>query len=253
MSGVASGITKVFSTVATGVASVGKSIVGVGATLFTGGAASGGAIGNVVNSVSGGGVLGNILTGAIKQAGIGALIGGAVGAATGAGFGKGAMWGALGGAVTGGLTGAAGGGLFSAAGVTPADTATGLAPTGSTAGSAAPSTVPTGVATGGSGASGFGQFLNSEAGGAMLGGLGEGIMGYAKQKADEKERQRDRDYLLDKENRVRDSYSVSPESLPGGGSMAALPETQRPTPAQKYQRRQYVYNPATKAIETVTA
>jgi hypothetical protein len=252
MSGIVSGITKVFTSVASGVASVGKSILGVGATLFTGGAASGGALGNVVNSVSGGGVLGNILTGAIKQAGIGALIGGAVGAMTGAGFGKGAMYGALGGAVTGGLSGAAGSGLFSAAGVTPADTATGMAATGSTAGSAAPSSIAQapGVTTGGGG---FGQFLNSEAGGAMLGGLGEGIMGYTKMKAEEKERQRDRDYLLDKEMRVRDSYDVSPEALPGGGTMAALPETQRPSPAQKYQRTRYDYDEASGRVIRVPA
>ena len=41
MSGIVSGIGKVFSTVTSGVARVGKAIMGVGATTFTAGAATG--------------------------------------------------------------------------------------------------------------------------------------------------------------------------------------------------------------------
>jgi len=251
MSGIISGISKIFAPVASGVAKVGKAILGVGASLFTGGAASGGAIGGVIKSVTGTGVLGNILTGAIKQAGIGALIGGAIGAATGQGFGKGALYGALGGAVTGGLSGS---GLFSAAGLAPADTATGMAATGSSAGSGvlaagASAGAAAAPATGG----GFGQFLNSETGGSLVAGLGEGLMSYASGKMDQKAREDDRQFLRDKETRLTRSYDVAPEALPGGGTMAALPSTQRPTPAQKYDRRRYLYNPESKQIESVAA
>lgn len=253
MSGIVSGIGKVFTSVASGVAKVGKAVLGVGASLFTGGAASGGAIGNVINSVSGGGVLGNVLTGAIKQAGIGALIGGAVGAMTGAGFGKGAMWGALGGAATGALSGS---GLFTAAGVTPADTPTGFAPTGRAAtggiGSDTVAAAAAPAATTGGG-TGLMSFLNTEAGGGLVAGLGEGLMSYAQQKSEEEERQKDRDFLRAKEERLTRSYDVAPEALPGGGTMAALPDTQRPSPAQKYERRRYVYNPGSKSIEMVPA
>jgi hypothetical protein len=253
MSGIVSGLTKIFTPVVSGIAKVGKSIIGVGATLFTGGAASGGAIGNVVSSVTGGGVLGNILTGAIKQAGIGALIGGAVGAMTGTGFGKGALYGALGGAVTGGLSGS---GLFSAAGLTPADTPTGVAPTGSSAGSgaaAAAARAPAVAAAHTGSGGGLLSFLGTEAGAGLLAGAGEGLMGYATMKADEKAKEADRQFLLDKEDRLRRSYDVAPEALPGGGTMPALPVTQRPTPAQKYARTRYAYNSSTKQIEMVPA
>ena len=83
MSGIVSGIGKVFSTVTSGVARVGKAIMGVGATTFTAGAATGaaplasGGLAGIVQKFTGTSTLGNILTGAITQAGYGALIGGA--------------------------------------------------------------------------------------------------------------------------------------------------------------------------------
>ena len=250
MSGIISGIAKVFTSVASGVAKIGGAVKGVGATLFTSGAASGGAIGGVIKSVTGTGVLGNILTGAVKQAGIGALIGGAIGAATGQGFGKGALYGGLGGAVTGGLSGA---GLFSSAGVVPGDTATGVTPTGSSAGSGAAAAAATPAAPAAQTGNGLGSFLNSETGGSLVAGLGEGLMSYAQGKADTQAREDDRQFLRDKEQRLTDSYNVAPEALPGGGTMAALPTTQRPTPAQKFERRRYQYNPESKQIESVSA
>ncbi|WP_395451206.1 hypothetical protein ACHMW7_16270 [Aminobacter sp. UC22_36] len=105
MSGVVSGIGKVFSSVVSGVAKVGKAVLGVGASVFTGGAASGaGGIGSIA---SGGGVLGNILSGASKIAGNLFAPPGMAQAA---------------------------GGLFSSAGLAPAATATGLSPLGKAGG-----------------------------------------------------------------------------------------------------------------------
>ncbi|KQT54623.1 hypothetical protein ASG43_03285 [Aureimonas sp. Leaf454] len=147
MSGIVSGITKVFQSVGSAVARVGQAVSAVGAATFTAGAATGakslasGGLSQVASSM-GNSVLGNVLTGAVKQAAMGAIIGGGISALTGNGFGKGALMGGLGGAVTGGLTGLASGtGLMPAAattapaadaGLQAAQTATGVAPTGIT-------------------------------------------------------------------------------------------------------------------------
>lgn len=107
MSGVVSGITKVFSAVGSATARVGKAVAGVGASVFTAGAATGagslasGGLSGAVQSVAGKGVLSNVLTGAIKMAVPGAVIG----AVTGQGVMKGALMGGLGGAVMGGMGG----------------------------------------------------------------------------------------------------------------------------------------------------
>ncbi|GAA4108919.1 hypothetical protein ACFFTN_01500 [Aminobacter aganoensis] len=105
MSGVVSSIGKAFTSVVSGVAKVGKAVLGVGASVFTGGAAAGaGGLGSIA---SGGGVLGNILSGASKIAG---NLFGPPGMAQAAG------------------------GLFSSAGLAPAATATGLSPLGKAGG-----------------------------------------------------------------------------------------------------------------------
>lgn len=174
MSGIVSGITKVFTTVGTAVARVGRAVLGVGATTFTAGAASGagsmasGGLSGIISRFTGGGVLGNVLTGALTQAGYGALIGGAASALTGGSFAKGALMGAAGGALSGGLMGAAGlnadpltrgfgmptGGNVPGvtSGVTSGATPSGAMPTGVSA--QAPTTVPTTTGAGSSGMSG---------------------------------------------------------------------------------------------------
>lgn len=106
MSGIANGMTKVFSTLGSGVARIGRSITGVGAATVTAGAATAapplaqGGLSGFIQQFTGGGVLGNVLTGAITTAGYGALIS----AVTGGDPLKGAMWGGL----AGGIGGAAG-------------------------------------------------------------------------------------------------------------------------------------------------
>lgn len=225
MSGIASGITKIFTTVGSAAARVGKAVAGVGSSLFTAGASTGG----IASAASGGGVLGNILTGAVKQAGIGALLGGGVSAATGGDFGKGALWGGLAGAATGGLMGAAG-----AQQVVAAETPTGVAPTGNSA-------VPAATA---STSGGLMSFLQSEGGGALAGnliaGVGQGLSAYSAQKAVE-----------DQEKRLRKSYSVDPSVYVQ--PKATTPAGQLQTPQQAYSRMRNQYDPALGRIVKVPA
>ena len=116
MSGVVSGIGKVFSAVGNTAAKVTKSIASVGATVFTAGAATGAApiAQGGLSNIFGQGTLGKVIQGAVSRAVPGALMGGAVGALTGQGFMKGAMIGGLGGAAFGGAEGA---GLFKTSGM----------------------------------------------------------------------------------------------------------------------------------------
>jgi len=286
MSGIASGIGKVFSAVGSAAARVGSAFTGVGATTFTAGAAAAapsmatGGLSGIVSSFTGGGVLGNIITGAVTQAGYGALIGGAVGAMTGQGFGKGALMGGLGGAVTGGLFGAAGVnpdpltkgfGQSQQSGVVPVEgTATGAAPTGSTAsapldypssrvaqangditGSVTPAASAVAAApAAASGGGGLGKFLSSEAGGGLIAGVGRGLGAYMDSKQRAEEAEKDRQFLRDKEQRLQDSYSVDPSALNGP---VAVDTTARPTPAQAYGRTRYEYDPAQGRIVSVPA
>jgi hypothetical protein len=206
MSGVVSSIGKVFSTVAKGVSTfVGSAVSGVGAIVGT--AASAG------SSLFGGG--GSSLLGSLGGGGgiLGNLLSGAMNVVS-----KG-----LGGLVDTGaqLVGGAstlGGGMAAGA---------------AAAGGAAPSFL-----------SQAGSFLGSEQGAGLIGGIGKGLMEYEKMNQDAKERQKDRNYLLGKEMRIRDSYNVDAGSLPNGASAGPADPTQRPTPTQQYSRDfDMVYDP----------
>ena len=168
MSGLVSGITKVFSSLGTGAAKLGSAVRAAGATLFTAGAATGGGLTTAATQGSGlskllggGGVLGSVLGGAVNQAMKGGLIGGIMGQVAGTGFGTGFKQGAIAGGVTGGVES-----LFSPTGVPGVDPTT----TGSvTKDPLVTANSPTGVTpnTGG----GFGRF-----GGGMTGkGVGQGF------------------------------------------------------------------------------
>jgi len=274
MSGIASGIGKIFATVTNSAVKIGQAVAGVGSTLFTAGASSGagpmaaGGLSGLVQSFTGKGVLGNILTGAIGQAGFGALAGGAIGALTGQGFGKGALMGGLTGAVTGGLGGLAGAAGLGAQpqavdGITTGSTPTGMVPTGSTGrvpstinatqsvsgapqaamGQTAAQVAASAPSASGGFMGGLGKFLTSETGGGLIAGLGKGLGAYMDQKAKADESQKDRDFIRDKEQRLQDSYNVDPASLPGNGYQPPQPDQSRPTPTQKYARRRYSYDP----------
>ncbi|MCO5072123.1 MAG: hypothetical protein M9944_13035 [Rhizobiaceae bacterium] len=221
MSGIAAGITKTFQVVGSAAARVGSAVAGVGSSLFTAGASSAG----IAGAAGSGGVLGNILTGAIKQAGIGALLGGTISAATGGSFGKGAMWGGIAGAATGGL-----GGLMTASGapqVVAAQTPTGVAPTGSSA-------VPAATA---STSNGLMSFLKSEGGGALAGnliaGVGQGLSAYSQQKA-----------IEDQQKNLQKSYSVDPSAYVEGGRSMQANRPDMPTADQAYTRTRNQYDPA---------
>lgn len=119
MSGVVKTVKKVFKKTMNVVKKVAPIALGVGALVFTGGAALGlpalaGGFGGAVSSALGAvgvnatGALGSVLTGAVTQAGYGAAIGGVTSMVSGGDFADGAKTGAAAGAVTGGLTGALG-------------------------------------------------------------------------------------------------------------------------------------------------
>lgn len=242
MSGLVSGIGKVFSTVGNAATRVASSVLGVGAATQTAAVATGagsmasGGLNGFLSNLTGGGVLGNVVSGAIKQAGYGALLGGIVGAVTGQGFGKGALMGAAGGALTGGLMA---GMRTQPTGTISADTPTGLSPTGSTNPGGLDPSIPTGgsyLVTGpgqaaataaktaaststvpASSAGGFPSFLNSETGGGLLAGLGKGASDYFTMKtkidAEKDMQERELGYLRDKDQRIQDSYSVADSSF----------------------------------------
>lgn len=215
MSGVVSGIGRVFTSVASGISTaLGSAVTGVGATVATAGAATGGGlfsggISSIVGGLAGGGgILGNILGGVVNVATRG-IVG-------------------LGETVMGGVQG-----VSSALGGTGAATrlAGGMAPAAAAA--AEPSFW-----------SKAGDFLTSEAGVGLIGGLGKGWMEYEKMEAESKDRQKDRDYLLAKEMRIRDSYNVPGSALPDGASTGVVKDVRRPTPTQQYGRDfDMVYDP----------
>jgi len=266
MSGIVSGITKAFTAVGNATARVGQAVLGVGATTFTAGAASGagplasGGLAGIVQKFTGTGVLGNVLTGAITQAGYGALIGGAVSAATGGSFGKGALTGALGGAVSGGLMGAAGlnpdpltRGFGKSpdpgvdTGIVTGSTATGLVPTGSTTAPVPLSDAAFNARAGGAaaaapaaveGGSGFSRFMNSPMAGGLVSGLGQGLAGWLASKEKKQAEEDDRNFIRERDQRLTDSYNVAPSAL----HAPMTDNTARPVPAQKYARPRWQYD-----------
>jgi len=151
MSGLVSGITKIFTSIGTGLsATLGSAVRAVGATFFTASAATGTGLaeassgGGILGGLLGGGgsVLGNILGGAVRMALVGGLTGGLIGAVTGKGFGRGFETGALIGGGIGAL-----GGAFQPTGLEAAPaSATGgpLVPAPDTATGAQPNLLPPG-------------------------------------------------------------------------------------------------------------
>lgn len=114
MSGVAKSVKKVFKKVAKVVKVVAPIAVTAGALIFSAGSAMGisafsggwgGAVGNLMRSAGITGTLGNVLTGAITQAGYGGIVGLVGGAVAGDPM-KGMQYGSAAGAVTGAATGA---------------------------------------------------------------------------------------------------------------------------------------------------
>lgn len=213
MSGVVSSIGKVFSSVASGVSTaIGGAVSGVGAIVGTAASAGASLFGGGASSLLGslgssGGILGNLLNGAVNVVSKG--LGGLVDAGS---------------QIAGAATSSLGGGMVSGA----------AAGAGAAGGAAiAPSFLAK-----------AGNFLTSETGAGLIGGIGKGLMQYEQMEQEAKEKQKDRDYLLGKEQRIRDSYNVDPASLPNGASAGPVDPTPRPTPATQYGRSfDFVYDP----------
>ena len=109
MSGAVKAIKKVFRKAVKAVKKFAPVILAAAAIYFTVGAAQGvaGTAGGWLSSGLGlSGTLGSVVSGAVTQAGYGALIGGGLAAVTGGDVSKGLLRGAVAGGVTGGLTGA---------------------------------------------------------------------------------------------------------------------------------------------------
>jgi hypothetical protein len=213
MSGVVSGITKIFKPIAQVATRVLLPAVGVGASLFTGGASMGlpGLLMGGLKALTGiGGAFGNVAN----------VAGGRMGVDPSA-FAYEGMAGAQGGAQ-------GGDGLFSASSSSNAplgqfNTAPGMVAPQS--GENAPASSPITQQMMSQPAKGN-QFFQSLQGGGLLSGLGSGIQSFmaAKQQQDmfnagiaSRERMQDKEFqhLNDKEQRVRDSYSVSDRALHG--------------------------------------
>jgi hypothetical protein len=255
MSGLVSGITKVFTSLGTGAAALGNAVRGVGASLFTASAATGSSMASGgLSSLFGGGssILGNMLSGALKTGLVGGLVGAGTSALTGGDWKKGAVIGGLGGAAAGGLAGA-----FTSAGsatgvdsittgstgggTTAANTATGATGTGTSlanatgfggakgmryGGTSAATTA--GTSTGGGGGSsgggtlfgGFGKYLQTDAGsnliGNVLAGAGNAYSGWAQTEAYKEAQERQIAYLEKKQKDITEGYTVSDEALVGG-------------------------------------
>ena len=203
MSSLFKGVRKLFKKVIKAVIKIAPIILGVAAIVFTGGAALGlggimgggwaAAAATVGSTLGGSGMLGSVLTGAITQAGRGALIGAAAAAVTGGDVGEGLKRGAMAGAVLGGVgggighvrqaSGVEGYGPITEGGVTttPLPEQAGVnygAGTGQAI-DAAGNVIPQ------AGGSGFGRFMggvgsfikdNPEIAGGIISGIGQGLM-----------------------------------------------------------------------------
>lgn len=225
MSGLLSGIGKVFAPVIDGIGRVGQAISAVGATGFTAAAATGaapiasGGLSGIISSLTGSnGVLGSILNGltgvaAAGPAGVITAGAGALPVAAAKGFGA-----ALGPALDTGMVAAA--------------TPTGLAATGST------------------GFGAVGDFLSSETGGNLLAGIGKGMGSYQEQEAQAARDQAMYDFKNAQEERLRESYEVPANAF--AGNQGGVDNTPRPTPGQRWDRTHYRYVRG-KGIVEVTA
>jgi hypothetical protein len=252
MSGGVSNVKKIFKKVAKTVSKVLPVALGVGAIVFSAGNALGAlpSWGSAVSSLTGSGsTLGNMLAGAVTQAGYGAAAGMAVAGVTGGDVVKGAQIGGAAGAVTGGVTGALqptgpvqtgpsqGGG-------TPTQglniqTASGAPPSAAPAAAAAPN-----VAGAKPGLLEPGGWLerNQELVGGVVSGVGKGLLESAA--ADDTGKSELR--LLREKHRLAGANYGGKAGLLGPGSTDYINNlTPQPIPYR------YVYNPESGMIEEV--
>lgn len=268
MSGVIRGVKRVFKRVVKVVKKLAPIALAVGALVFTGGAALGltggwGATAASLSSALGAtGTAGAALTGAITQAGYGALIGGGLSKASGGSFAEGAKLGAVSGAITGGITGA----LSAAPGT--ARVAQGAVNAGNQAGSVASQAGTVATQTAGQtagqvagqtvGKSATGGLLSKAAGwvernqtlvGNTISGIGKGLLSSSAADAE-------KDLLNDRYRRIEQNYAGV---NPSGNYRGLLPGQNGQSPTERFSpgyyasagRYEFRYSPQSGRIERV--
>jgi hypothetical protein len=245
MSGLVSGITKIFTSLGTGAATLGSAVRGVGASLFTASAATGSSMASGGLSNLFGGTLGSMISGALKTGLTGGLIGAGVGALTGD-WKKGALYGGLGGAAVGAAGGLMSGNLLApaAAGagvdtittgstspVVAANTPTGAVPNyggpgegasrfgGSGLGTPLAAATPTSaVQTPQTSGGGFGNLFGGDSSilGNVLKGGAEAYSAYEDRQANADLQKEQLDYLREKQDKITAGYAVPASALVGG-------------------------------------
>lgn len=253
MSSVIKGAKKVFKKVGKVVKKVAPIVLAAAAIYFTAGAALGvagaaggwgAAAGALTSKIGLTGTLAKVVTGAVTQAGYGAVIGGVTSAVTGGDIAEGALYGAAGGAVTGGITGGLGinpdplaaGGPAAGGSNLPVDPT--FAPTGGPAAvstAAAPAAAPSGP--------GFfdkGGWLerNQELAGGVISGVGKGLL-TGMTARDGAEAQEDRD------RRIAGNYA-----LPAQNGLLRPASTRRASASPAFDF-EYRFNPRSGQIEKV--
>lgn len=268
MSGAVKAVKKVFKKVVKPVAKVLPIALAVGAVVFTAGNALGAlpSWGDAVSSMTGTSTIGNILGGAITQAGYGAAIGAAGAAVTGNSITTGAGLGAAAGAITGGVTGAmqpSTPGTPTTPGTTGSPSSSPITqtplpppPSGAPAGAPVASAAAAGVSGGGN-ATGAGLLApgnwlerNQELVGGVVGGLGKGLLASAE--ADDAGKQQI-DIMRERQAQIAANYGNPTKGLLGDGSTDYIKDLgpyQQPSQAFNYE---YQFNPETGRIEKVAS
>lgn len=283
MSGVVKSVGKVFKKVAKTVVKVAPMAIAVGAIALTGGAALGlapamaaggwgGMAATIGAKLGGTGMLGSVMTGAITQAGYGALAGGAMSLVQGEnimeGASEGAMLGAASGGISGGFKAATAGAKLGGAGNAATQGAGSIThssgavthglkqsqpgfkeiPFNASAGGGAGAGAGAGGGSGGGGLFAKGGWLerNQELVGGAAKGLGQGMLADAEQDAARK-------LQREKYNRIAQNYEGTD---PGRdfGNLAGARSGQ--SPSERFDERiygefEYQYNPKSGRIERV--
>lgn len=252
MSGAVKSVKKVFKKAVKSVKKVLPIALGVGAVVFTAGSALGAlpSWGDAITSLTGTSTLGNILAGAVTQAGYGAAAGMGVAAVTGGSITKGAQYGSIAGAVTGAASGAAGLPTDPFSKTQPPSPMPGTSQAmnyqtaAGTAGGptvAAPAATAAGTATG-SGVMQPGGWLerNQELVGGLLGGIGESLI--AGNEADDAGKTQ-LQIMRERQRLIADNYGSDGTGLLAPGDTDYI--------ADNGYGFQYAYNPDTGRIEQV--
>src|SRR5690606_13307966 len=104
---------------------------------------------------------------------------------------------------------------------------------------------PTVATTAPASTGGFGQFLGNNAG-SLLQGLGQGYSSYLQAQELAEQREADRQFLRERDQRLQDSYNV-PLDVLSRSTAPSTPSARAPSP-QRSGRPRYQYDPTTRRI-----